>query len=129
MIDGVVAIEARGFYLAGIAAAFYSKPAVMVRKHKAFYNKMKHETVHFKNWKGEPESLTVMIETLPKVKSVIVVDDILDTGASLAATKELLNDLDIQIVGAYYLLNSYGEHASQDFGLPIHSTLTRKLFT
>jgi adenine/guanine phosphoribosyltransferase-like PRPP-binding protein len=128
-IDGFVALEARGFYLAGIASAIYKLPCVMVRKHKAFYNKMDHESVHFKNWKDEPESLTIVKDTLPHVKSVLVVDDILDTGASLRASKELLARADIHINGAFYLLNSYGENASHDFGFSVHSLITKKLFT
>lgn len=127
-IDGFVALEARGFYLAGIASTLYKLPSVMVRKHKAFYNKMNHETIQFKNWKGDQESLTVLKNTLPEVRSVLIVDDILDTGASLKATKDLLSRMNIQIAGAFYLLNSYGEHASQDFEIPVRSLLTKKLF-
>lgn len=128
-IEGFVGIEARGFYLAGAASIQYGLPTVMVRKHKAFFEKMPHESIFFTNWKGELESLTVMKNTLPKLSSVLIVDDILDTGASLKATQELLARFDIQIKGAFYLLNSYGEKASEDFGIPIKSLLTRKLFT
>ncbi len=65
-IESFIGIEARGFYLAGAASIQYRTPTIMVRKHKPFFNKMDHESVHFKNWKGDPESLTVMKNSLPK---------------------------------------------------------------
>ncbi len=128
MFNGFVALEARGFYLSAIASTQYNLPSIMVRKHKTFFDAMDHETIQMTNWKGESESLTVLKNTLPSVNSVIVVDDILDTGASLKATMTLLSRLNIQVVGAMYLLNSYGEMASEDFGIPVKSILTKPLF-
>jgi len=128
-VEGFVGIEARGFYLAGAASLQYGLPTILVRKHKSFFDKMDHASVRFQNWKGDSETLTVMKSSLPKLNSALIVDDILDTGASLKATQQLLTSLDIKVKGAFYLLNSYGESASQDFGIPIKSALTRKLFT
>lgn len=127
-VDGFVGIEARGFYLAGLASSIYSKPTVMVRKHKAFYEKMAHESINFKNWKGDAESLTVLKKTLPSVKNVIIVDDIIDTGASLRASKTLLKYLGINIVGAFYLLNSLDKQTENEIDIPIKSILKQKLF-
>jgi len=128
-IDGFVGIEARGFYLAGVASVVFELPVVMVRKHKKFYEEMAHERVEFKNWKAETESLTLIKESQPDVRKVLVIDDILDTGASLAATTELLKKAEIEICGAYYLLDSLGAESGRKFQFPIESLLTRKLFS
>lgn len=127
-IDGFVALEARGFYLAGVASSLFQKPVVMVRKHKKFFEKMQHETITFKNWKGEMEALTVLLGTLPKVKNVLVVDDIIDTGASLVAARSLLSHLDIQLSGAFYLLNALKFKNSNFQNIKIESIWCQKLF-
>lgn len=73
--------------------------------------------------------MTILKETVPPVKTALIVDDILDTGASLRASKELLPLLNVELVGAFYLLNSYGELANEDFGLSVKALHSRQLFT
>ena len=105
-IDGFCALEARGFILAGMAAALYEKPVMLARKHKGFYDKMAHSKIEYTNWKGEPEALTLLRKVNPSLGRVLIIDDILDTGASLRAVAELLGREGIGIVGAYYLLDA-----------------------
>ncbi len=126
--DAFVTFEARGFYLAGMAAAMYSKPSVLIRKHKKFYEKMEHAKVSLTNWKNDPETLTILKKGLPTAKRVLVVDDILDTGRSLEAGVSLLGGLDIEIVGAFYILNAASEEITSKFSFPIKSAIQHKLF-
>ncbi|USN48025.1 MAG: hypothetical protein H6626_02745 [Pseudobdellovibrionaceae bacterium] len=128
-IDGFVALEARGFFLAGMATQLYKKPSLVIRKHKNFYDKMEHKKIEFFNWKNEKEALTILKNTIPKGKNFLIVDDIIDTGASLRASNELMKRLDLNLAGAFYLLNSIGEEGTSQFDFPIKSLLTRKLFT
>lgn len=128
-IDAFVGIEARGFYLAGVASVQYGLPTIMVRKHKSFFDKMNHESMQFTNWKGEAECLTVMMDTIPRAKSVVVVDDILDTGASLVAAKALLGRMGMDLQGAFYLLDSYRGDSANELGINVKSLLQRKLFS
>lgn len=126
--DGLVTFEARGFFLAGIASAVLNLPVVFIRKHKPFYDKMDHQKMSFTNWKGEPETLTILKKSMPPVKKVMVVDDILDTGRSLQAGVELLNSLDVEVAGAYYLLNAANDKVTGEFKFPIYSAKKRHLF-
>jgi adenine/guanine phosphoribosyltransferase-like PRPP-binding protein len=126
--DCLVSFEARGFFLAGMAAMQFQKPVIPVRKHKAFYEKMAHAKIEYINWKGEREALTVLKNTLPAARRALVIDDIFDTGRSLEAGAELLAGLGIELVGAFYLLNAGSEQALSKFKFPIHSIAKQKLF-
>lgn len=125
--DGLASFEARGFFLLGCVSNHIQLPAVFIRKHKKFFEKMNHERIDFKNWKNEPETLTVLKDSLPEVKRVLIVDDILETGRSLEAGKKLLSHLNIEIVGAFYLLDASTEDISAKLGFPIYSALKHKL--
>ena len=125
--DGFASLEARGFYLAGIASSIFRLPVVLVRKHKAFYEKMNCAKIDFTNWKGEKEALTIIKKSIPAAKRVLIVDDIFDTGRSLKASEKLLKSLNIEIVGAYYLLNAGSDEALADFSFPIKAAVKHKL--
>jgi adenine phosphoribosyltransferase len=125
--DGFVSFEARGFFLAGMASAICGLPVLPIRKHKSFYDKMAHEKISFQNWKGESETLTVLKDSLPSLRRVLVIDDILDTGRSLKAGESLLRSMGIDIVGAFYLLNAGSKVNLSSFSFPIHSILEHKL--
>jgi adenine/guanine phosphoribosyltransferase-like PRPP-binding protein len=127
-VDGFCALEARGFLLSGIAAAIFKKPVLPIRKHKRFYDRMDHTRVDFTNWKGDPEAITFLRKSNPQVKRVLVVDDILDSGASLQAVTQLFSKEAIEIVGAYYLLDASREDLSGRFKFPIRSAVKHKLF-
>lgn len=126
--DGIASFEARGFFLAGIAASHLKRPTVLIRKHKRFYDNMEHARVDFVNWKNEPESLTILQKSMPNVKRVLVVDDIYDTGNSLHAGTQLLQQLGVEVVGAFYLLNAGSSESLSKFQFPIEAILKKKLF-
>lgn len=125
--DGLVTFEARGFFLAGIASAQQDLPVALIRKHKRFYDKMDHAKISFRNWKDEEETLTLMKKSLPAMSKVLVVDDILDTGRSLAAGQALLRSVGVEIIGAYYLLNAADDKTLGNFSFPIHAAMKHKL--
>ena len=125
--DGFASFEARGFFLSGIASSIYQLPVVPIRKHKKFYDKIPHSRVSFTNWKNEEESLTIINKTLPDVRKVLIIDDILDTGRSLSAGCELLRELNVEVVGAYYLLDARSSDINSHFKFPVYSLLKHKL--
>lgn len=120
-------MRARGFFLAGVASAHLDLLTVLIRKHKKFFDKIDHQKVTFTNWKNEVEALTILKGSMPQVKRVLIIDDILDTGRSLRAGQELLRTLGIEIVGAFYLLNAAKEEVYRSFSFPIHSAKEHKL--
>lgn len=126
--DGLASFEARGFFLLGSVSNHLQLPAIFIRKHKKFFEKMNHKRIDFKNWKNAPETLTVLRDSLPKVEKVLIVDDILETGRSLEAGQKLLSGLDIEIIGAFYLLDASTEDIAAKLGFPIYSVVKHKLF-
>jgi adenine phosphoribosyltransferase len=127
--DGIASFEARGFFLAGMAASQLKLPTVLIRKHKRFYDQMEHQRIDFTNWKHEPESLTILKKSLPSVTRALIVDDIFDTGNSLRAGAQLLEQLGIKIAGAFYLLNAGSPDSLEKFRFPIEAVLKKRLFT
>lgn len=128
VFDGIASLEARGYFLAGMAAVKFHLPTVLIRKHKSFYENMAHAKVDFTNWKNEPETITVLKASMPAVKRVLIVDDILDTGNSLIASRQLLRNLGIDVVGAFYLLNAGSDELLKEVGLPVGSVKKQRLF-
>jgi adenine phosphoribosyltransferase len=126
--DGIAAFEARGFFLAGAASAILGLPVVPVRKHKPFYEKMRHEKVEFTNWKGEPEAFALLLDSMPKCRRVLILDDLFDTGSSLKAGHALLTKAGMEIAGAFYLLNAGSQEALASFPFSIEAVLRHKLF-
>lgn len=127
-VDGFCALEARGFLLSGMAAAIFNKPVMLLRKHKKFYDRMDHARVDFTNWKHEPETLVLLKKSNPALKRVLLIDDILDSGASLKAAQRLLEQNEITLVGAFYLLNASKSDLSKSFGIPVEAAVTHQLF-
>lgn len=125
--DGLASFEARGFFLLGVASNHLQLPTVFIRKYKKFFERMSHYRIDFKNWKNEPEALVVLKDSLPEVKRVLIVDDILDTGRSLEAGQKLLFQMNIEIVGAFYLLDASKEDIAARLGFPIYSAMKHKL--
>lgn len=125
--DGFVGLEAKGFFLSGIASTLFNFPTIMVRKYKNSYANRKHFKQDFTNWRGHPDSIAVVERSMPKVKKVLVVDDIIDTGASLEATRVLLEKFDVEIVGAFYFCDCRKETARFDFPFPVRSLIKSML--
>lgn len=93
-IDVVVGIEARGFVFAAPVALAMGASFVPVRKP----GKLPRE-VYSQSFDLEygSETLTVQSDAMPRGSKVMIVDDILATGGTLAATAGLLKRLDVTL--------------------------------
>jgi adenine phosphoribosyltransferase len=87
--DAVAAIEARGFIFAGAFAAETGVPLILVRKE----GKLPGEklTKRFSLEYGE-DVIQVHRQDIPAGKKVLIVDDLIATGGTLKATRELLQE-------------------------------------
>jgi adenine phosphoribosyltransferase len=117
-------LEARGFLLAGILAARLNKPILPVRKYKPFYDRFPGMKMEFTNWKGEPEALFAAHRDRYTGKRVLIVDDMIETGNSLEAAVKLLEKLDCEMVGAFYLCAVANPDIREKFNFPIYSFVT-----
>ncbi|MEE9368443.1 MAG: adenine phosphoribosyltransferase [Pontiella sp.] len=101
-IDIVVGIEARGFIFSSALAYALGAGTCMVRKS----GKLPH-TVHRKTYALEYGSDTVEIHTdaLKPGQRVLILDDVLATGGTVAATVELIQKhFDVEIVEINFLV-------------------------
>lgn len=115
-VDSFVAVEARGFVLASLLAQRTGKGLLLVRK----AGKLPPPVV------GVGYSLEYGLDRLEmsadiQPQKVMIVDDVLATGGTLKAVKQLMTKCNHTVLGASIFLDLKGLHG--DLGLNIWSVL------
>lgn len=118
-VESFIAVEARGFVLASLLAQRTGKGLVLVRK----AGKLPPPVV------GVGYSLEYGLDRLEmsadvQAQKVIIVDDVLATGGTLKAVKQLAEKCKHQVLGASIFLDLPDLH--KDLGLEIWSVLDNK---
>ncbi|MCT8090460.1 MULTISPECIES: adenine phosphoribosyltransferase [unclassified Acinetobacter] len=118
-VDSFVAVEARGFVLASLLAQRLGKGLLLVRK----AGKLPPPVV------GVGYSLEYGMDRLEmsadvQPQKIIIVDDVLATGGTLKAVKQLVNKCKHEVLGASVFLDLPDLH--NDLGLDIWSVLDNK---
>ena len=118
-VDSFIAVEARGFVLASLLAQRTGKGLLLVRK----AGKLPPPVV------GVGYSLEYGLDRLEmsaevQSQKVIIVDDVLATGGTLKAVKQLAEKCKHQVLGASIFLDLPDLH--KDLGLEIWSVLDNK---
>lgn len=100
-IDKVVGVDARGFILAGVLADSLRAGMVMVRKK----GKLPYQT-ESENFDLEYGQATLEIhqDSIKPGEKVLLVDDVLATGGTMAATAKLVEKLGGKIIGIAFLI-------------------------
>ena len=100
-IDAVMATEARGFLLGAPLALALGAGLVPVRKP----GKLPRATLEQRYaLEYGQDALQVQADALPPGAQVLLVDDVLATGGTLAATRALAERLGVQVVGGAVLI-------------------------
>lgn len=104
-VSHVVGVEARGFVLAAPVAIALGAGLVPARKS----GKLPRET-HSADYELEygTASIEIHVDAVPAGARVLLVDDVLATGGTLAATMRLVARLDARVVGVSVLLEIPG---------------------
>ena len=115
-VDSFVAVEARGFVLASLLAQLTGKGLLLVRK----AGKLPPPVV------GVGYSLEYGVDRLEiaaniQPQKVIIVDDVLATGGTLKAVKQLMDKCQHQVLGASIFLDLPTLH--QDLGFKVWTVL------
>lgn len=118
-VDSFVAVEARGFVLASLLAQRLGKGLLLVRK----AGKLPPPVV------GVGYSLEYGMDCLEmsaniEAQKIIIVDDVLATGGTLKAVKQLVDKCNHEILGASIFLDLPDLHS--DLGLDVWSVLDDK---
>ena len=101
-IDKIVAVDARGFLLATPIAYKIGCGVCLVRKK----GKLPYRTIE-ETYEKEygPDTLTMHEDTVKKGDRVLIVDDLLATGGTVAATIRLIERLGGKIVGCSFIID------------------------
>ena len=100
-VDMVVGIESRGFIFGGILAHDWGIGFVPVRKP----GKLPYKTIR-ESYALEygSDSLEMHVDALKPGQKVLIIDDLLATGGTVAATARLVESAGAQVVGAGFLI-------------------------
>lgn len=101
-INKIVAIDARGFLLAAPMAYKMNCGVSLVRKK----GKLPYKTIE-KQYQKEYgiDILTMHQDAIKKGDKVLIVDDLLATGGTIAATVEMVESLEGEIVGISFIID------------------------
>ena len=117
----VVGIESRGFIYGGILAQRLNAGFVPVRKPgklPADCFEVKYSLEYGSN------TLAIHRDAIGMGERVLIVDDLLATGGTAAATVSLVRQLGGEIVGLDFLFELKGLHGREKLvGYPVHSTI------
>jgi adenine phosphoribosyltransferase len=121
-LDAVVAIEARGFILGAPLALALGVGFVPVRKPGKLPGRTLAQDYALEY--GQ-DALHMQVDALPAGARVLLVDDVLATGGTLAATLSLVGQLHANVVGAAVLveLAQLGGRARWTDAAPLHAAL------
>ena len=104
-IDVIAAPEARGFIFAAPMAYILKLPLIPIRKP----GKLPHKTVTFTyELEYGSDSLQMHADAVKSGMKVLLVDDLLATGGTIKACKDLVEQEGGQVVGAAFLMELAG---------------------
>lgn len=119
--DMIAGLESRGFIFGMPMAYKLGKPFIPVRKK----GKLPRETVEA-SYDLEYGSATIEIhkEDVPAGAKILLVDDLMATGGTLAAAAELFGKVGAEVVGAVCLLELAGLHGREKLkGFPVRTVV------
>lgn len=122
-IDMVVGVEARGFIFAAALAYALGAGTCLVRKP----GKLPH-TVHRESYALEygTDAVEIHVDAFRPGQKILIVDDVLATGGTIAATIELIkNNFDVEIAEIDFLVELAFLNGREKLpGCPLHALIT-----
>ena len=118
--DRLVGIESRGFVVAAPVACALGCGFVMVRKKQ----KLPGETLAYTYaLEYGTDTIEVQADAVEKGQRVVVMDDLLATGGTAAATVELLRKLGADVRGAAFIIELSGLRGRSRLDVPVTSLI------
>ena len=121
-IQAIVGADARGFIFGGALAYAMHLPFIPVRKR----GKLPAKTINGNfNLEYGVDSVEIHVDALAPGQRVVVIDDLLATGGTMAATVALVKLLGAEIVEISFLIELTALKGREKLaGLPVHSFIT-----
>jgi adenine phosphoribosyltransferase len=120
-IDGIIAIESRGFILGGALADRLRVPLILARKP----GKLPAEkyTAQYEKEYG-PDSLEIHKDSLKPGKRVIIIDDLIATGGTIEAVIKLAQQAKLEVVEAAAIIELKALKGRDRIKAPVFAILT-----
>jgi adenine phosphoribosyltransferase len=119
--DRLVGIESRGFIFAAPLALRIGVGFAMVRKR----GKLPGSVVgHAYNLEYGSDTIEISSDLMAPGSRVVIVDDLIATGGTVAATVELLDKIDANVAAAVFLIELTGLRGRERLRIPVASLLT-----
>jgi adenine phosphoribosyltransferase len=119
--DRVIGIESRGFIFAAPIALQIGVGFAMVRKR----GKLPGSVVgHAYSLEYGSDTIEVSSDLIAPGSRVVVVDDLIATGGTVAATVELLEKIDAEVAAAVFLIELTSLRGRERLKIPVASLLT-----
>ena len=100
-IDGVIAIESRGFLLGSIFAVKHSLPLVLARKQGKLPGDTVAQVYSLEYGEGV---LEMHVEDLTPNKKWLIIDDLIATGGTLEAVAKMVEKQNAEVVGIFSII-------------------------
>jgi adenine phosphoribosyltransferase len=118
--ERLIGIESRGFILAAPLALRLGVGLTMVRKR----GKLPGSVVgHAYNLEYGSDTIEVSADLIPAGSRVVIIDDLIATGGTAAATVELLAKVDAAVAAAVFLIELSGLNGRNRLQVPVSSLL------
>ena len=118
--DLIAGIESRGFLLAAPVSIRLGLGMVMVRK----VGKLPGTVVsHSYDLEYGSDTLQVSDGLVPKGAKIVLIDDLIATGGTAAASVQLLRKVGAEVTGAAFMIELQGLGGTAKLGVPSHSLL------
>ena len=120
-IDAIVGVDARGFIFGAALAYVTGLPFVTARKKGKLPGETCSEEYQLEYGTAV---LEIHVDSLKKGQRVLIIDDLLATGGTVAATVNLVRRLGAEVVEAAFVVDLpplKGRERLEKMGVPVHS--------
>ncbi|MBI4078904.1 MAG: adenine phosphoribosyltransferase [Candidatus Levybacteria bacterium] len=111
-VDKVACIEGRGFILGAAVAIKLGAGVIPIRKKGSLQNDTHEET--FRDYSGKEKTLEVHKDAILPNESIVIIDDWLETGASVEAAIKLIEQTKGKVVGVGVFMDDSTEQVKKE---------------
>ena len=119
--DRLVGIESRGFIFAAPLALRLGVGLAMVRKRGKLPGSV---VTHAYSLEYGNDTIEISADLIPARSRIVIIDDLIATGGTAAATVDLLRKIDAEVAGAVFLIELRGLNGRDRLDVPVASVLT-----